>query len=82
MARANGEWVPLESSNLQQAKYDSRLKMLTIQFHGRADDGTGEYIFLGVSQGLFDELCEAVSPGKFYHQRIKGKFQIYKGMQP
>lgn len=77
-----GEWVTLDSSNIQQVKYDPRMRMLTVQFHGKSNDGTGEYIYHGVPQGTFDGLCGAESPGKFFHRYINKKFKTYRGIEP
>lgn len=81
-ATSDNEWVSLDSSNIQQARYDGRLKMLTIQFHGRADDGTGEYVYLGVPRDVWNGLLAAESAGKYYHQFIKPRFKIYRGLKP
>ena len=75
------EWISLSSSNIQQVKYDPRLQLLWVQFHGRAYDGTGEYIFDGVPPDVFESLCSAESAGKYFRKHIEGHFKMSKGMR-
>lgn len=63
----------LDSSHLKEAKYDPFMKVLTLSFHSGQS-----YDFLEVDRTIFDELTEAESPGKFFHQKIRGKFEAMK----
>lgn len=63
----------LKSSNLRAAEYDPFMKTLILRFHTG-----GDYEYIDVERELFDELVKAESAGKFFHQRIRGKYDFLK----
>jgi len=62
-----------KSSNISSATYDPFMKVLTINFiHG------GEYNYIEVEEEVFNEMSKASSAGRFFHARIKGKYDFLK----
>lgn len=59
------EMIPVVSSNLISAGYNSLAQELTIQFR------SGVYTYSGVPKSVFDGLLVAPSKGKYHHQFIK-----------
>ena len=64
------EWTKLKSSNLKGARYNAKKKILDIEFQK-----SGKYAYHEVPEEVFDNLCNAESPGKFFFSNIKGKFK-------
>lgn len=62
-------FIPLASSNLRGASYDTEAKELTIHFRSGSS-----YTYKGVPENTFRELMRAGSPGGFFHSNIKDKF--------
>lgn len=61
------------SSNIAEVNYDDFMKTLSISFkNGKV------YDFVGVEQELFEEFKLASSAGKFFHNKIKGKYDFFK----
>jgi len=60
---------PVESSNLQGYDYDEGSKVLTVYFHG----GRG-YQYKDVEPDVVRDLEGASSKGRFFNERIKGKY--------
>lgn len=58
------------SSNIAGFGHDPKTGILTIKFKNG-----GHYDHEGVPADLAEQMAKAESPGKFYHQSIKGKFQ-------
>ena len=62
-------WTKLKSSNLKEARYVTKGKVLEVEFHGG-----GKYGYSGVPKKVFDDLCAAKSAGRFFASDIKGKY--------
>jgi hypothetical protein len=60
----------LDSSFLKEARYSDN--HLTIYFV------SGAVIDYEAPREVFDTMCLAESPGKFYHECIKGKYESTK----
>ena len=58
-----------KSSLLERIAFDEGAGLLTVSFAGRR-----MYQYAAVPLAVFRELCRAASPGRFYNQRIKGRF--------
>lgn len=58
-----------KSSMIERIEFDDDRETLTIAFAGRR-----RYAYLGVPRALYDELCRAVSAGRFFNEQIKGHF--------
>ena len=63
-------WKDLKSSNLKRTRYVTKGKVLEVEFHGG-----GKYGYPGVPKEVFDDLCTATSPGRFFASDIKGKYE-------
>lgn len=63
----------LNSSNLEQADYDTMMNTMTLKFRAGYC-----YEFYGVPKKIFDELVTAESAGKFFHANIRNKFEYAK----
>ena len=57
----------LSSSAIASAGYDDDTQVLDVTFTSGQT-----YTFQGVPQSVFDALIASSSPGRFYHQNIKG----------
>lgn len=68
-ALGNG-WRDLKSSNIKRARYIANDNALEVEFHNG-----GHYGFQEVPEEVFNELCEANFPGKFFHSEIRSKFE-------
>lgn len=70
------DYQPIQSGNLEGAKYDASKKLLTVKFKG-----SGEYEYSDVPQGVWNKFQATFqtedSTGKFFHQHIK-KFSYQK----
>ena len=62
-----------KSSNIKEAEYDPFMKVLTVKFATG-----GEYDYLDVEKSLFDSLKKASSAGRFFHTKIRGKYEFFK----
>ena len=58
-----------KSSLVERITFDEASGELTIAFSRRRI-----YAYAAVPLALFRELCRAASPGRFYNERIKGRF--------
>lgn len=65
--------VMLNSSNLSACDYDEASQTLTISFNGG-----GEYAYRGVPKSVFDALQTSPSPGSYFAQAVRGKYQTEK----
>lgn len=63
--------TPINSSMISAAGYDPEARELIVEFA----NGT-RYSYDEVPPDLFDHFLGADSPGRFFHQRIKG---VYPG---
>jgi hypothetical protein len=59
----------VESSNLAAVGYNPFAAVLTIAFHGDR-----VYQYFGVPVGVYWDLLQADSQGRFFHAHIKGRF--------
>ena len=59
----------LNSSDIASIGYDEASQTLEIEFHA-----TGVYRYFSVPRDVFEGLRQTPSPGKYFLQRIKGKF--------
>ncbi len=60
--------IPVSSSNLVAAGYDTSSMILRIQFK------SGTYDYYNVPKNIFDGLLVAPSKGKYHHTYIKNSF--------
>lgn len=58
------------SSTVVRVEHDEAAGVLSVWFRSRVEP----YRFAEVPRDLYDEFLAAVSPGSFFHQRIKGRF--------
>jgi len=68
---AEMDMVSVDSSLLDKVGYDSATKTLVIQVVNSSDI----YTYLDVPENLYDRLLAADSKGKFYVDKIKGKYE-------
>jgi hypothetical protein len=61
------------SSNIKSAEYDPFMKVLSLTFQKG-----GEYDYLEVSENVFHEMKKADSAGRFFHTKIRGKYEFHK----
>jgi hypothetical protein len=54
---------------LQRVDYDDGADLLTVTLPGQRI-----YQYAAVPIDLFRELCRAASPGRFFNERVKGRF--------
>lgn len=69
--------VPLNSSSLSSAAYDSEISMLELRFRNG-----GCYQYFAVPHRVFDEFMAAPSKGTFVNEHIKPRFpfrRIHQG---
>lgn len=64
---------PLNSSNLSGCEYNEASSTLTIMF-----TNGGEYAYRGVPKSVYDNLIASPSPGSYFAQSIRGKYQTIK----
>ncbi len=64
-------WINLESSNLERAKYDEKTSTLEIEFKGGRI-----YQYFDVPETVFKGLISASSHGEFFHAQIKGHYRF------
>jgi len=63
----------LKSTNLREAEYDPFMKTLILRFHTG-----GDYEYMEVDRYVYDDLTKAESAGRFFHTKIRGKFDFLK----
>jgi hypothetical protein len=61
------------SSNIKEVGYDAATQVLEVMF-----SGGGVYQYDGVPKEFYDHLLTESSPGRFFHQNIKGTFPFRK----
>lgn len=59
----------LNSSMIDRILFDEDAHTLAIWFRG-----SGQYVYSGVPQGIYEALARAKSAGVFFNQCIKGRF--------
>jgi hypothetical protein len=65
-----------KSSNIENAEYDPFMKVLTIRFRTG-----GAYDYIDVEESIFKEMKKADSAGKFFHAKIRGKYDFLKRVE-
>lgn len=68
------ERIAVKSTNLKSVGYDSKRKILEIQFHNNRI-----YHYLNVPLEIYKGLISAESKGRYHHKNIVNKFQYRKG---
>jgi hypothetical protein len=58
----------IESSNVKSVGYDPEAEVMEVEFHSG-----GVYQYHGVEPSVHDGLLNAVSPGAYLHQHVKGR---------
>ena len=71
------DYKPVTSSNIAEIGFDSADLALGVKFKNG-----GEYIFLGVSEEVYNQFLNAESAGKFFASNIKGKYSGSKVENP
>jgi len=66
--------IPIESSILESVCYDPPRLVLTIAFRNGS-----VYEYAGVPEGIYRELIEGPSKGKFFHKYILGVYEARRG---
>ena len=62
-------YLPLYSSHIEKAAYETDTQDLTVTFK----DGA-EYVYRNVPQSVFDGLKKSRSAGEYFHRQIKGVY--------
>jgi hypothetical protein len=65
-------WIKLLSSHLNATAYDE-YGVLHIRFNNG-----DEYIYHDVTYDIFEDLCKASSPGKYFHSFIRNNYKSEK----
>lgn len=60
----------VESSDLTSMEYDGDSETLQVWLRGG-----GSYLYVEVPKWAYDELLEAPSQAKYFHQHIKGMYE-------
>lgn len=68
------KWAPERSSAIRQVNHRLRDGMMTVRFN--KPQAYPDYLFVNVPRELFKQWKRVVSPGKFYHRRIKGQYSV------
>lgn len=71
---AKMNWLQVTSSDIASIGYNNQTKQLGIMFHR-----TGCYIYENVPREVFNEMKNANSIGRFFHQKIKDSYVYFKG---
>lgn len=66
------EWFNIKSSNIEKVEYERKTKSLSIKFN----NSSKIYIFKNVPIKVYAGLMWSNSKGKFFHRRIKNKFDF------
>lgn len=69
------EWVPVESSNINEIGFDADASEWTLGVRFR--NGT-EYHYRGVSQDVYTSFLASDSKGKFLHTEIKSSYAVMR----
>ena len=68
----------VKSSNLHSIAFDPGGPMLKVTFHQKGKNAENEprrvYEYEGVEAALFQEFMNSPSKGKFFQQKIRGRF--------
>ncbi|WEX77240.1 KTSC domain-containing protein [Sinorhizobium numidicum] len=62
----------LESSVIRRVKYDIPHRTLSIWFVGRR----GAYRYYDVPKRVYEELTEADSPGRYFNEHIRDRYEF------
>ena len=63
----------VSSSNIKSVGYDSKSKILEIEFHSG-----GIYQYFNVPESIYNGILSASSHGSYFHRYIKDKYQWSK----
>ncbi len=70
-ARLDGfQFKSVRSSALDTIEYYDGQQALYVEF-----DNGSEYIFYAVPRSIYDDMQESPSKGKFFHNKIRGRFK-------
>lgn len=67
------DWIALNSSTVKEVAFQTFSGDFG-SLHIRFKSGT-TYEYLGVEKEIFQGLCEAQSPGKYFHNNIKQRYE-------
>lgn len=67
------ERIPVQSSNVAEVGYDPNTMTLEVAFHSG-----GIYQYFDVPEGLFQEMLQAESVGRFLNIYIKNNYRYAK----
>lgn len=67
------EWVKIDSTNISEVDYNKQTADLKIKFSSRPKS---VYIFKKVPFDIYKGLMDNESKGKFFHDKIKNKFEF------
>lgn len=62
-----------KSSNIKEIGYDGETRELTVTFVNKS-----QYAYADVPPEIFEDFALAESAGRFFHQKVKGKFEYRK----
>ena len=65
--------IPVQSSNVAEVGYDRDSMVLEILFHSGS-----VYQHFDVPEGLFREMLQADSVGRFFNQQIRNSYRYVK----
>jgi hypothetical protein len=60
----------LSSSMIERICYDAERRSLEIRFRG-----SGRYFYFDVEEALYEGLRDAPSAGRYFNERIKGRYR-------
>lgn len=63
-------FIPVDSTTLEQIAYDPNQRLLCLQFHNNA-----AYSYFDVPRIVFEELLAAISKGLYFNRSIRGRFR-------
>ena len=65
--------IPVQSSNVAEVGYDPGSMILEVLFHSGS-----VYQYFDVPEGLFREILQADSVGRFFNQQIRDSYRYVK----
>lgn len=65
--------APVESSSIASVGFQENFRVLEIEFRSGA-----LYRYFSVPAGVFDEFQKAGSKGRFFSQRIRGRYRFHR----
>ena len=64
----------MQSSNIRRTLYDTGTNEMHVQFR----TGEFEYTYKEVPVAVFDGLVKSDSPGRYFHEKVKDKYDFEK----